>query len=278
MNSIHFYHLVELALAEDLGAAGDITSAACIPADATSRAAIVAKSPGVICGVEIAEHVFKRVNPMVEVSREVSDGVQAARGETILRVEGPSRALLTAERTALNFMTHLSGIATTTHQMMKLIEGTSAKLLDTRKTTPGYRALEKHAVHCGGGTNHRFGLHDAVMIKDNHIVAAGGIAKAIRAAKAHVNHLVKIEVEVKSLEEFEEAKQEKPDVIMLDNMSPDMIRECIAANQSGITLEASGGINATNLRAYAETGVDYISVGWITHSAPNLDLSLEFFS
>jgi len=278
MNSFQFHHLVELALAEDLGAAGDITSAACIPAEAISRAAVVAKQPGVICGVEIAEHVFRRLNPQVELSRKVSDGAEVAKGEAILGIVGTSRSILTAERTALNFMTHLSGIATTTHQMVKLIEGTQAKLLDTRKTTPAYRSLEKYAVHCGGGTNHRFGLHDAVMIKDNHIVAAGGISQAIRAAKAHVNHLVKIEVEVKDLKEFEEAKSERPDVIMLDNMTPEKIRECVAVNQGGPILEASGGINASNLRAYAETGVDYISVGWITHSAPNLDLSLEFFS
>lgn len=267
---------VREALSEDLGLAGDITSMATISGDQQSRASIVAKQPGVIAGVELAVEAFCQRDDRVRVATEVADGAEVQPGEEILWVEGPARALLSAERVALNFLGHLSGIATATHQLVRAIDGTNARVVCTRKTTPGLRALEKYAVRCGGGFNHRFGLFDAVMIKDNHIVASGGITNAVQKARSTVGHLVKIEVEVTTIEQLNEALAAGAETILLDNMSPVKVAECVKIAAGRATLEASGNISLATVRSYAETGVDVISSGWITHSAPRLDLSLEF--
>lgn len=268
--------IVLSALKEDLGDAGDITSAACIPASARSKAALAARKPGVIAGADCALAAFRLVDPqiMVEVLRR--DGARVERGDVVLRVEGPSRSILSAERVALNFLGRLSGVASATALLVDAAAGTKARIVCTRKTTPGLRALEKHAVRMGGGVNHRFGLHDAILIKDNHIVAAGGVRQALRAAKAAAGHLVKIEIEVDSVEQMEAALAEGATNILLDNMSTDELKRAVTVNRGRASLEASGNISLATVRAVAETGVDVISSGAITHSAPCLDLGLDF--
>ncbi len=267
---------VARALKEDLGDAGDITSLACIPATAQSKALLSARKPGVVAGVDCALAAFRLVDPRIKVAVERGDGARVGKGDVILRVEGPSRGVLTAERVALNFLGRLSGVATATAALVDAVAGTKARIVCTRKTTPGLRALEKHAVRMGGGVNHRFGLYDAILIKDNHIAAAGGVAAALRAAKAAAGHLVKIEIEVDGLAQLEEALREGATNILLDNMSTDDLRRAVAITKGAAVLEASGNISLATVRAVAETGVDVISSGAITHSAPCLDLGLDF--
>jgi nicotinate-nucleotide pyrophosphorylase (carboxylating) len=268
--------VVRHALEEDLGRAGDITSNLTIAAGATAKATLVARKPGTIAGIIVAECAFKLVDPALSFDVEVPDGSTVAAGKTLAVVEGAARSILTAERVALNFAGHLSGVATATRALVDAVSGTHAKIVCTRKTTPGLRVLEKYAVRCGGGLNHRFGLDDAVLIKDNHIVAAGGIKSAVERVRAGVAHMTKIEVEVDTLAQLEEALALGVDTILLDNMAPDMLRRAVAAAKGRAVLEASGNVTLTAVRAIAETGVDYISSGAITHSAPNLDVGLDF--
>jgi nicotinate-nucleotide pyrophosphorylase (carboxylating) len=267
---------VRRALAEDLGLAGDITSAACVPATAMSRAVIAARRPGVIAGIDLALAAFRLVDRDIDTRVEAGDGARVGDGDAVMRVEGPSRGILAAERVALNFMGRLSGVATQTALYVGAAAGTKAKIVCTRKTTPGLRAFEKYAVLCGGGRNHRFGLDDAVMIKDNHIIAAGGIAAALTAAKRAVGHMAAIEIEVETLEQMEEALEHGARIILLDNMSLDDLRLAVSLNKGRAVLEASGGVTLDSVKAIAATGVDVISSGAITHSAPCLDLGLDF--
>ncbi len=272
-------HLIEravrLALEEDLGLAGDL-SALAIPPDQTSQARFLVKATGVVAGLEVARVAFALTDPTVQFESHFSDGDRAKPGDVVASVSGKTRSLLTAERTALNFLGHLSGIATATRTLVDLIHGTKAKIVDTRKTTPGLRALEKYAVRCGGGFNHRMGLFDAVMLKDNHLAASPSITEAVSRVRAPLGHLVPIEIEIARLEDLEEAVATRANVVMLDNMSPEQVREAVTQTEGRVVLEASGNLNASTIRAYAETGVDVLSVGAITHSAPNLDISLEF--
>ena len=270
--------LVRNALLEDLGLAGDITSAAVIPADHRSVVVMAAREPGVIAGLDAAELAFQLVDPTIVMRRQVQDGAAVAPGDIIATIEGPSRGLLTAERTALNFLGHLSGIASVTATIAAAISGTRASVACTRKTTPGLRALEKYAVRAGGGMNHRFALYDAVLIKDNHIAVAGGVRDAIRSAKASVGHLVKIEVEVDTLLQLREAMEEGVDAVLLDNMPPEQLREAVQIVAGRAITEASGRITPQTAAAIATTGIDLISVGWLTHSAPVLDIGLDFQS
>ncbi len=266
------------ALKEDFGDAGDITTNATIPAQAKAKGVIAARKPGVIAGVDAAIAAFRLVDPAIKISIEKDDGARVEKGDAVLTIEGPARGVLSAERVALNFMGHLSGVATATAALVDAVEGTDAKIVCTRKTTPGLRAFEKHAVRCGGGHNHRFGLYDAVMIKDNHIVASGGIAKALAATRDSVGHMVKVEIEVDGLGQLEEALAHGADVVLLDNMAPPDLKRAVEINKGRAVLEASGNVTIDTVRAIAETGVDVISSGWITHSAPNLDLGLDFLS
>lgn len=264
------------ALREDLGDAGDITSTATVPASARASARIAARAPGVIAGVDLAAAAFAEVDPSVSVAVGKDDGARLSPGDVALTIEGPARAVLAAERVALNFLGHLSGVATATAALVDAVKGTNAKIVCTRKTTPGLRAFEKYAVRCGGGHNHRFGLYDAMMIKDNHIAAAGGVGEALAAAKAAAGHMVKVEIEVDALAQLEDALAGGADVILLDNMSTDELKRAVSINQGRAVLEASGNVTVETVREIAETGVDVISSGWITHSAPSLDLGLDF--
>ncbi|WP_306140918.1 carboxylating nicotinate-nucleotide diphosphorylase [Roseibium sp. MMSF_3412] len=266
---------VKSALLEDWGRAGDITSQATLPADACAVAQIVSRKSGVLAGLRFAESAFRETDTALSFDALKQDGETLAPGDTVARIEGPARALLSAERVALNFLGHLSGIATATSRFASQISHTKAEIVCTRKTTPGLRAFEKYAVKCGGGANHRFGLDDAILIKDNHIAVAGGVTRAIEAAKAFAGHLVKIEVEVDTLDQLKEALTAGPDVVMLDNMGPETLREAVDITGGRALLEASGGIELDTVRAVAESGVDLISSGWITHSAPVLDLGLD---
>ena len=266
---------VRAALKEDLGRAGDITSMATIPASARAEAVIAARKPGTLAGLALAEAAFAAIDPAVQFKALKRDGDRLAAGAVVARVKGPARAVLSAERVALNYLCHLSGIATETTRLVSLVAHTNARICCTRKTTPGLRAFEKYAVRCGGGWNHRFGLDDAILIKDNHIAVAGGVAEAIRRARAFAGHLVKIEVEVDSLDQLAEALTAGPDVVLLDNMKPAMLGKAVALVAGRAKTEASGGITPDTVAAVAETGVDYISSGWITHSAPALDLGLD---
>jgi len=266
---------VRRALLEDLGRAGDITTAATIPPDATAEAVIAARKPGVIAGLALAASAFRQIDSAIRFEPALSDGTRVEPGAVAARISGPARGILSAERVALNFLCHLSGVATATRRYADAIAHTHARITCTRKTTPGLRAFEKYAVRCGGGSNHRFGLDDAVLIKDNHIAVAGGVAQAIARAKSYVGHLVKIEVEADDLDQLREALGAGADVILLDNMSPKMLAEAVRITAGAAILEASGGITIENIAAVAETGVDYISSGAITHSAPALDLGLD---
>lgn len=268
--------LVSRALREDFGDAGDITTLATLPADAVTRATIAARNPGTIAGVDAALAAFRLVDPAISATIRKDDGASVKKGDVILELNGPTRGVLSAERVALNFLGHLSGIATATAALVDAVKGTNAKIVCTRKTTPGLRAFEKYAVRCGGGHNHRFGLYDAVMIKDNHIAAVGGIKKAIDACRASIGHMVKIEVEIDGLDQLDAALSGGADVILLDNMKTDDMKRAVAINAGRAILEASGNVTIDTVRAIAETGVDVISSGWITHSAPSLDVGLDF--
>lgn len=267
--------IVEHALAEDLGRAGDITGQACIDPDARLSVVWASRQDGRVSGVSCARLSLAALDPTATFEIVTPDGADAAPGAILARAEGNARAVLAAERTGLNLLGRLSGIATLTRAYVRLIEGTSATIVDTRKTTPGLRALEKYAVRCGGGVNHRFGLDDAILIKDNHVAACGGVGEAVRRARAHAGHLVKVEVEVDGLDQLEEALKHGPDVVMLDNFSLDDLKTAVRLAKGRAVLEASGGVNLTTVRAIAETGVDVISVGALTHSAPVLDIGLD---
>jgi nicotinate-nucleotide pyrophosphorylase (carboxylating) len=260
---------VRAFLAEDVGN-GDVTTTAVVPADASLSASLLLKEEGVLCGVEVAEAVFRELDPELELDALARDG-DTTSGE-VARITGNARALLTGERTALNLLGRLSGVATLTRRYADAIAGTGAQILDTRKTTPGLRALEKLAVRTGGGTNHRFGLFDAILIKDNHVRLAGGVAQAVLRAQGHG---LPVEVECETLDEVRQALDAGADAILLDNMAPAQLREAVALVAGRATTEASGGVTVDTVRAIAETGVDFISVGALTHSARSLDVSME---
>jgi len=263
------------ALAEDLGLAGDITTDAVIAPDVAASGVFAARKPGVIAGTEVAAAAIRHLDPAARFDVFVPDGERVEPGTVIARASGQARALLTAERVALNFLGRMSGIATLTRRYVDAVAGTRALIVDTRKTTPGLRALEKYAVRCGGGMNHRIGLFDAVLIKDNHIAVAGGIGAAIAAAQARAGHMVKIEVEVDTLDQLREALQHRIDAVLLDNMTPDQLAEAVRLVAGRVLTEASGGVNLDTVRAIAEAGVDLISVGALTHSAAVLDIGLD---
>jgi len=268
--------LIRTALLEDLAHGSDLTTDAIVPTDLHATAAIVAREDGVIAGLDAALLAFELLDPgSQKVHVRVDDGCAVARGATVADVTGRARTLLTGERTMLNVLSHLSGIASATHRLVDAVRGTHAQIVDTRKTTPGLRALEKYAVRCGGGSNHRFGLDDAVLIKDNHLALAGSIHEAVERARALAGHMVKIEVEVDTLEQLRQALNERIDAVLLDNMSTDMLAQAVDIVGGRIVTEASGGIRPETVRAVAETGVDLISVGWLTHGAPSLDLGLD---
>jgi nicotinate-nucleotide pyrophosphorylase (carboxylating) len=267
---------VRAALAEDLGLQGDITTNATVPATARAKAVIAARADGVITGLQLAEAAFRMLDPNVVFEIVTQDSTKATAGSVVARVTGQARALLTAERVALNYMGRLSGIATLTRRYVDTVAGTHVKIVDTRKTTPGLRAFEKYAVRCGGGQNHRTGLFDAILIKDNHIVAAGGLSNAINAAQAAAGHMVKIEVEVDTLEQLNDVLKYKVDAVLLDNMTPAQLKQAVKTIAGRAIAEASGGVSLSTVRAIAESGVDMISIGALTHSAPVLDLGLDF--
>lgn len=267
--------IVRAALAEDLGRAGDITTDSIIPADAVATARIAARKDGRVAGLDAALIAFRLLDPGISVTVERADGDDVAPGGTIATLTGKARALLTAERTALNLMGRLSGIATATRALVREVDGTKARIVCTRKTTPGLRVLEKHAVKLGGGFNHRFGLDDAVLIKDNHIAVAGGVRPAVERVRAAIGHMVKVEVEVDTLDQLDELLGLPVDVVLLDNMNPDTLRRAVRMVDGRLLTEASGNVTLATVRAIAETGVDMISCGWLTHSAPNLDLGLD---
>lgn len=267
-------HLIDLALEEDAGL-GDLTSEAIFSAHDRARGIIVAKQALTLCGIGIATRVFKKVDPKLTVTPLAADGDRLKNGQLVLRISGPTTALLTAERTALNFLQKLSGIATLAQKFAEAIAGTGVRIVDTRKTTPGWRALEKYAVRCGGCWNHRSSLGEHVLIKDNHIAAAGSLARAVARARAAAPHLAKIEVEAKTPAEVAAALRAAADVILLDNMTPAMIQRAIARIAGAAVVEVSGGVRFETLRDYALPGVDVISVGALTHSATAVDLSLE---
>lgn len=267
--------LVRAALTEDLGRAGDITTDAIVPADDQAKMAIVARKPGVIAGLDLAALAFELVDPRLAFGAVVRDGATVRAGETVALIGGPARGLLTGERVALNFLGRMSGIATATNAVVRAIQPHAARVVCTRKTTPLLRSIEKYAVRAGGGANHRFGLDDAVLIKDNHIAVAGGVTWAIQRARAAVGHLVKIEVEVDTLAQLEEALAAGAEVVLLDNMSLADLRTAVALCRGKAVTEASGGVTLANAPDIAATGVDIISLGWLTHSVSVLDLGLD---
>jgi nicotinate-nucleotide pyrophosphorylase (carboxylating) len=267
--------VVRAALAEDLGRAGDITSQACVAADARLRAVFVARNAGVIAGLACARLAIAELDPTADFKAVVEDGARIGAGEKLAWVDANARALLTAERTALNLLGRLSGVASLTRAYADAVEDSGAMIVDTRKTTPGLRALEKYAVRCGGGVNHRFGLDDAILIKDNHIAACGSVGEAVRRARAAVGHLIKVEVEFDSLDQLEEALKYGPDAVMLDNFEVADLAEAVRRVAGRTVVEASGGVSLETVRAIAGTGVDVISVGALTHSAGTLDIGLD---
>jgi nicotinate-nucleotide pyrophosphorylase (carboxylating) len=266
---------VRQALTEDLGRAGDITTLATIPEDITAAATLIAREPGKICGLDFARTAFRSIDPAIGFEGWSSDGARVEKGDALARIEGSARAILIAERVALNYLGRLSGIASLTARYIERVAHTKARICDTRKTTPLLRAFEKYAVRCGGGANHRFGLDDAILIKDNHISVAGGVVPALRAAKRCVGHLVKIEIEVDTIDQLREALAEGVDVVLLDNMAIPTLREAVALVDGAVICEASGGVSLETVAAIADTGVDLISVGALTHSAPALDVALD---
>jgi nicotinate-nucleotide pyrophosphorylase (carboxylating) len=273
-------HLIDAAvvsaLAEDLGLSGDITTDAVIPLGRQASGAFVTRKPGVIAGLQLAEAAFHHLDPSVSFEILIDDGTIAPAGAIVARVAGSARALLTAERVALNFVGRLSGISTLTRRYVDAVAGTQAAIIDTRKTTPGLRAFEKYAVRAGGGMNHRTGLFDAVLIKDNHIIAAGGIGAAVEAARVRAGHMVKIEVEVDTIDQLHEALRHRIDAVLLDNMTPAQLAQAVAIVAGRVLTEASGGVSLETVRVIAESGVDLISVGALTHSAPVLDIGFDF--
>jgi nicotinate-nucleotide pyrophosphorylase (carboxylating) len=274
VNQLQVDQIIRRALEEDIGH-GDITTDNLVPPDQQSQGVMLAKEDGVIAGLEVAGRVFALLDAGVGFEALIQDGNQIHTGQHLARLSGPTRALLTGERTALNLLQRMSGIATRTWQLCRLIQDQKARIVDTRKTTPGLRLLEKYAVQVGGGRNHRFGLFDAVLIKDNHIRAAGGITPAVTTVRSRVPHTTRIEVEVADLDMLREALAVGADIIMLDNMSVEAMQEAVEITAGRALLEASGGINEQTLAAVAAAGVDYISIGALTHSAPALDISLD---
>src|SRR5277367_719496 len=267
---------VQRALDEDLGRAGDITSMATIPETTHAHAILVARQSGVIAGLPLAVAVFQKLSPDISIQAHVRDGGVVAAGVQVLTISGPARAVLTGERTALNYVGRLSGIATLTADYVRHTAGTKMRICCTRKTTPGLRALEKYAVRCGGGFNHRFGLDDAILIKDNHIAVAGGIRAVLERARSHVGHLVRIEIEVDTLAQLREVLDTGlADVVLLDNMDIATLSEAVKLAKGRLVLEASGGITQASIAKIASTGVDYASAGALTHSAPNFDIALD---
>jgi len=270
--------LVQMALAEDLGRGGDITTNSTVPAETRARVVIAARESGRIAGMDLAEAAFRIIDKDLRITRLKPEGSDVAKGDAVLEIEGRARSILTAERVALNFMGHLSGIATLTLKMVRAVGNHKARIAATRKTAPGLRTVEKYAVMVGGGIPHRYGLDDAVMIKDNHIAMAGGIKTAIRNARAQIGHTVKIEVEVDTLEQLKEVLEEGADIVMLDNMSIEDMAAAVDRVAGRAVIEASGGVTLDRIPAIAATGVDLISTGAITHSAPNFDVGLDFKS
>ena len=275
--------LLDLALEEDLGANGDLTSLAVIPPDLLGRAAVVARAVGVVAGLPAAAQTFALIDPTLGFQTRVADGSSTAPGAVLAVVSGRMRSILTGERTALNFLQRLSGVATVTARYVQAVAGLPCQVLDTRKTTPGWRLLEKYAVRCGGGHNHRLGLGDGVLIKDNHLAAAGGgvgaVAEAVRRARERYGARFPLEIEVDDLRQFDAALAAKPDIVLLDNMPPEVMREAVRrrdATAPGVLLEASGGVTLATLRDIAASGVDRVSVGALTHSAPALDIALDY--
>jgi nicotinate-nucleotide pyrophosphorylase (carboxylating) len=276
MQRSDYVEIVGRALSEDLGAIGDITSEACIPETAESDAVFVGRADGVVAGLEVAAYVFEALDPSLSFTPMLADGDQVASGDRIARVSGRTRSILSGERTALNLLGRMSGVATATSVLVQAVSGTGVRISDTRKTMPGLRAIDKHAVRVGGGMNHRFGLYDAVLIKDNHLTAIGDIAAAVAAARASVGPGVVIEIEVENLDQLARVLETDADRVLLDNMGPELLGQAVDMVGGRLTTEASGGVTVDNVRLLAETGVDIISVGWMTHSAPQLDIALDF--
>ncbi len=275
-NPLLYEELIRRALAEDLGLAGDLTTDSIVPPDARADAVVVARGGGRVAGLEAALSVFRLLDGKIEAETPVPDGSDAPAGAELLKLRGSARAILTGERTALNLLSRLSGIATATRAIVAAVAPWHARIVCTRKTTPGLRLLEKYAVRAGGGYNHRFGLDDAVLIKDNHLVLAGGVSEAVRRVRKQTGHMIKVEVEVDNLEQLQEALGLNVDAVLLDNMPPEKLAKAVEMASRKVITEASGGITAATAAAVAATGVDLISVGWLTHSAPSLDVSLEF--
>lgn len=267
---------IDIALREDLGRAGDITSQAVIPESAFARGVIAARETGILAGLDLAMAAFHKCSPEIKIEAQKQDGDSVKKGDTVLSLAGQARAVLAGERVALNYLGHLSGIASQTALYVAALKGTKARITCTRKTTPHLRALEKYAVRAGGGFNHRFGLDDGILIKDNHIAVAGGVAVAVKAALAQAGHMVRVEVEVDTLAQLEEALKAGAQAVLLDNMSCENLRKAVDLIAGRAIAEASGNVNLQTVRDIAQTGVDYISVGRITHSAPSLDLGLDF--
>jgi len=274
--TIRIEPLVRAALREDLGRAGDLTTDAIVPAEARAETALVARKPGVVAGLDLALLAFRLVDPAIAARVVRPDGTRVAKGDLIAEIAGPTRGMLTAERTALNFLCHLSGVATATNAIVEAIRPHRAAVVCTRKTMPGLRSAQKYAVRVGGGANHRFGLDDAVLIKDNHVAAAGGIRQAVERARAGVGHLVKIELEVDTLDQLREALSVKVDAVLLDNMDVPTMREAVQMVAGRALTEASGGITLASAPAIAATGVDLLSAGWLTHSTTALDIGLDW--
>ena len=267
--------LVRAALLEDLGRAGDITTDAIVPAGLQASMVLNARQPGIVAGLDLARLAFQLIDPRIEFTVSKPDGAALEPGDIIATVTGPARGILTAERVALNFLGHLSGIASATAAITAAIKGHKARVACTRKTMPGLRTVQKYAVRVGGGSNHRFGLDDAVLIKDNHIAVAGGVEAAIERVRASVGHLVKIEIEVDTLEQLDQVIALRPDAVLLDNMNPETLREAVARVDGRMITEASGRITAATAPAIAASGVDLISIGWLTHSSTVLDIGLD---
>jgi nicotinate-nucleotide pyrophosphorylase (carboxylating) len=274
--SVIVENAVRAALTEDLGEAGDITSQSTIPGGTRARVVMRAREAGCVAGLDPARTAFRLMDPNLMISVQKPDGSRVVPGDIIAAIEGDARAIVTAERVALNFLGHMSGIATATSNIVDAVQNTSARICCTRKTTPGLRAFEKFAVRAGGGVNHRFGLYDAILIKDNHIAMAGSISQAIKGARAKAGHMVRIEIEVDTLEQLAEALEIGVEAVLLDNMSPETLSKAVSINAGRAALEASGRVNLETAPAIAATGVDYISVGWITHSSPCLDIGLDY--
>lgn len=276
LHPLCYEKIVRRALEEDLGDVGDLTSDAIVPPDARATGRIAARQPGRVAGLDVAAMAFELLDRTAKMRVEKPDGSDVETGATLAVVEGPARALLSAERTALNFLGRMCGIATATNRLVDRVGDHTARIVCTRKTAPGLRVLDKYAVRVGGGASHRFGLHDAALIKDNHLLVAGGLCAAVERARARLGHMVKIEVEVDTLEQLDELLDLKVDAVLLDNMSPASLRQAVERVAGRMVTEASGGVTPDNLAAVAATGVDLISLGWLTHSVVNLDIALDF--